>query len=435
MNKKEIREKIHELIKEYFKYQEEGRNNIPNKTKIGVGFPCYGHEEIVSAVDSLLDLRLSQGEKVGKFEKDFSKYIGSKYGIAVNSGSSANLLAISALLKTDRVKPGSEVIVPAATFATVVSPILQNGLIPVFVDVDSETYNIDPDRVKNAINKNTCLIMVVHSLGCPADIKEILEISKESDIPVMEDCCEAHGASIDGKKIGSFGLISTYSFFVAHNMTTGEGGMILTDDEELDKLLRSIREFGRLREVEVDRPRFYYTDACLKDYDERYVFENVGYNVRMTDVTASLGIEQLKKLDLLNAARVEIANYFADRLKKYENFLQLPKIPEKSFHSFYGYPILVKEKAPFLRTDLVRFLEQHKIETRAFMGGNLALQPAYRNENIKIVGDLKNTREILNNAFFIGCHPYIDVVQREYVLSTFNNFFDICLNNPKRVLV
>ena len=424
MNKKETRGKIHELIKEYFNYQEGERQFIPNKTKIGVGFPCYGHEEISSAVDSLLDLRLSQGEKVEKFERDFSNYIGSKYGIAVNSGSSANLLAISALLKTGRVKTGSEVIVPAATFTTVVSPILQNGLIPTFVDVDMETYNIDPDEIKNAINENTGLIMTVHSFGCPADVEKILEISKENNIPVMEDCCEAHGASINGKKVGTFGLISTYSFFVAHNMTTGEGGMIITADEELEKMLRSIREFGRLREVDADKPRFYYTDAWLKEYDERYVFENIGYNVRMTDLTASLGIEQLKKLDSLNRVRVEIAKYFTDGLKKYEDYLQLPKIPEDCFHSFYGYVILVKEKAPFLRRDIIRFLEQHKIETRAFMGGNLALQPAYRNGNIKVVGDLKNTVKIMNNVFFIGSHPYIDEVQSEYVISIFDKFFE-----------
>lgn len=435
MNKKELREKIHELIKEYFVYQEGKRQFIPNKIKIGVGFPCYGHEEIVSAVDSLLDLRLSQGEKVEKFEKDFSNYIGSKYGIAVNSGSSANLLAISVLLKTGRVKQGSEVIVPAATFTTVVSPILQNGLIPVFVDIDKETYNLDQNEIKNAISENTGLIMAVHSFGCPADMGEIMKIAKENEVPVMEDCCEAHGASIDGKNVGTFGVISTYSFFVAHNMTTGEGGMIITDEEELEKMLRSIREFGRLREVDVDKPRFYFTDAWLKDYDERYVFENIGYNVRMTDLTASLGIEQLKKLDSLNRVRVEIAKYFTNKLKKYEDYLQLPKIPEKSFHSFYGYPILVKEKAPFLRRDIVRFLEQHEIETRAFMGGNLALQPAYRNENIKVVGDLKNTVKIMNNAFFIGCHPYIDEAQREYIISIFDKFFEDYLKYSRRGLV
>ncbi|MDD2778115.1 MAG: DegT/DnrJ/EryC1/StrS family aminotransferase [Methanocellales archaeon] len=423
MDRTEIKKKIFELIKEYFDHQ--GKEDfIPNKTKIGVGFPCYNHKEIISAVDSLLDLRLSQGKKVETFERNFSNYIGCKYGIAVNSGSSANLLAISALLKSGRVKKGCEVITPAATFTTVVSPILQNGLIPTFVDVDKETYNIDPQEIKRALNENTGLILPVHSLGCPADMGEIMEIARENDIPVMEDCCEAHGASINGEKVGTFGLISTYSFFVAHNMTTGEGGIITTDDKELDEILRSIREFGRLRSVDFDKPRFYYSDAWLKEYDERYIFENIGYNVRMTDVTASLGIEQLKKLDLLNKVRVEIAKYFTDRLEKYEDYLQLPKVPENYYHSFYGFPILIKESAPFLRRDIVRFLEEYKIETRAFMGGNLALQPAYRNENIKVIGNLENTIKIMNNAFFIGCYPYIDEIQREYIISVFDNFFE-----------
>lgn len=424
MDEEEIRRKIHRLIKEYFEDPKIEDQFIPNKTKIGVGFPCYDHEEIISAVDSLLDLRLSQGKKVEKFESDFGGYIGSKYAIAVNSGSSANLLAIDALIKTSKVAPGSEVIVPAATFTTVVSPILQNGLIPVFVDVDRETYNIHPDNIMRAINEKTCLIIVVHSLGCPADIEGIIEVARENEIPVMEDCCEAHGASIGGRKVGTFGLISTYSFFVAHNMTTGEGGMILTDDDELNKIVVSIREFGRLKEFDTNKPRFYYSDDKLKDYDERYIFENIGYNVRMTDISASLGIEQLKKLDSLNKVRVEITEYFTSKLRRYESFIQLPKIPKNYFHSFYGYVILINENAPFLRKDMVRFLEEHNIETRAFMGGNLALQPAYKNEDIKIAHDLKNTIDIMNNAFFIGCHPYIDEIQREHVISVFDKFFE-----------
>jgi CDP-6-deoxy-D-xylo-4-hexulose-3-dehydrase len=422
MDRTEIKENLNKLIEKYLNSQD--KKFVPGKTMIGVGFPCYDYREIASALDSLLDLRISQGRKVEEFERGFSSYVGKKYGIAVNSGSSANLLALSGLLKTGMVKPGSEVIVPAATFTTVISPILQNGLVPNFVDVDIDSYNMDPGEIEQAINENTGLIMVVHSLGCPANMEKIMRISRERKIPVLEDCCEAHGASIQSEKVGSFGLASTYSFFVAHNITTGEGGIILTDNQDLEKMLRSIREFGRLRETETDKPRFHFTDDQLKDYDERYVFENIGYNFRMTDLAASLGIEQLKKLDSLNSVRAEIAEYFTSKLKRYENFLQLPSAPQGCFHSFYGYPILVRRDAPFSRRDIVRFLDGNGIETRAFMGGNLAIQPAYRKERIKVSGDMKNTAMITDNAFFIGCHPYIDGVQREYIISVFDKFFE-----------
>ena len=243
MTKEEIKENIFKLIERYF-----NTNDSISKTiapKIRVASPCFNELEIISALDSLLELKISQGEKVYKFENKFSKYINKKYGVAVNSGSSANLLAISALIESGSVKKGSEVIVPSATFTTVVSPIIQCGLIPVFVDIELDTYNACPKEIEKAVTKDTGLIMVVHSMGCPANMIEIIEIANKNKIPVLEDCCEAHGASINNSKVGSFGLISTFSFFVAHNMTTGEGGMILTNDEQLNDLMKSMREFGR----------------------------------------------------------------------------------------------------------------------------------------------------------------------------------------------
>jgi len=418
----EIKEEINKLIETYMSNYYDN-NFIPGKTQIGVGFPFFDHNEIISALDSLLNLRISQGKKVNNFEIDFSKYVGSDEGIAVNSGSSANLLSIAALVKSGKVPLGSEVIVPAATFTTVISPIIQNGLIPVFVDVEPDTYNIDPITIAAAINENTGLIMPVHSLGCPADMKSIMEIANENNIPVFEDCCEAHGAAIDGQIVGSFGIISAYSFFVAHNMTSGEGGMIMTSDSELDRISRSMREFGRLRTHDPKLPRFSYTDDKLTNYDERYVFEIQGYNVRMSDIHASLGIEQLKKLDKLNNIRVETANYFNAKLEKYEEFIQLPKSPEGFFHSYYGYTIVVKDNAPFSRTEMVRFLEDSMIETRAFMGGNLSLQPAYRDDNFRISGSLDVTNNLMDNAFFIGCHPMINKEAKRYVIEIIDNFF------------
>ena len=417
----DTKNEIFKLIEKFFA-EKKKEEFVPGKSKVTVGYPVFDEKEVISALDSLLELRISQGEKVKIFEQNFSKYVGTRYGVAVNSGSSANLLAITALVKSGMVKKGSEVIVPAATFTTVVSPIIQNGLVPKFVDIEMDTYNIDPEKIEKAIDDKTGLILVVHSFGCPAKMERIMEIARKHNLPIMEDCCEAHGAKINGKKVGSFGGISTYSFFVAHNMTTGEGGMILINNESLYDILTSIREFGRLKKYEKDK-RFYYNDKQLKDYDERYVFTEIGYNMRMTDIAASLGIEQLKKLDGLNKRRVEIARQYTENLSKFNDYLILPKIPNNCFHSFYGYVIAVKENKFFNRLDLVRFLEENNIETRGFMGGNLAIQPAYRNENIKVSGDLKNTNYILNNVFFIGCHPYISNKGIEHVIKVFEEFF------------
>jgi len=418
----DIKDEIFKLIKKFFD-EKKKQGVISNDSKITVGYPAFDEKEIISALDSLLNLKISQGEKVNAFEQNFSKYIGTKYAVAVNSGSSANLIAISSLIESGVVKKGTEVIVPAATFTTVVSPIIQNGLIPKFVDVEMDTYNIDPNEIEKAIDEKTGLILVVHSFGCPAKMKKIMSIAHQHNLPVMEDCCEAHGAEINGKKVGSLGDLSTYSFYVAHNITTGEGGIVLTNNENLNDVLKSIREFGRLSKYEKNK-RFYYSDEVLKDYDERYAFTKIGYNLRMTDIAASLGIEQLKKLDELNRRRLMIVRQYTEGLTKFSDFLILPKIPTNSFHSFYGYVIIVKENKNFNRLDIVRFLEENNIETRGFMGGNLALQPAYRNENIKVFGSLKNTNYILNNAFFIGCHPFIYEKGVEHVIRTFEDFFE-----------
>ena len=423
MNKKDI----YNSIKSFFENQKLEKF-VPNKSKITVGFPCYDSNEIISALDSLIDLNISQGTKVKSFENDYSNYIGMKYGVACNSGSSANLLALTSLVMSGIIPKGSEVIVPAATFTTVISPIIQAGLKPVFVDVEMDTYNISSKCIENAISDSTSLIMVVHSLGNPANMKEIMKISKKYNIPVFEDCCEAHGASIDGKKVGSFGIISAWSFFVAHNMTTGEGGMVNTNDPKLYYILRSIREFGRLLDVDPSMERFGYSDKLLKDYDERYVFENIGYNLRMTDIAASLGIEQLKKLDRLNDIRVENANKYIKSMIKHNNYLLMPKTPKGYYHSFYGFTILVSKEAPFNRKDIITYLEKHNIETRAFMGGNLNIQPAYRDFGFRVSGELINTNFLTNNAFFIGSHPFLDDEAINFVSKKVNSFIDKYVN-------
>jgi CDP-6-deoxy-D-xylo-4-hexulose-3-dehydrase len=413
----DIKNEIYDKIKTYFDNKEQSLDQ-----KIGVAYPCFDHNEVIQVLDSLLNMQISQGPKVKEFERLYSKYIGTKYGVACNSGSSANLLALTALIQAGYLKEGDEVIVPAATFTTVISPIVQCKLVPVFVDVEMDTYNNCPTAIENAINEKTKLIMVVHSLGYPAKMKQIIDIAKKHNLFVLEDCCESHGSSIDNQKVGSFGDISTFSFFVAHNMTTGEGGMVMTDDEKLYDILTSIREFGRLKNYEPNQPRFYYNDGYLTDYDERYVFTAVGYNLRMTDLAASLGIEQLKKLDDFNDKRVKNATFFNEHLSKY-NSLILPKLLDGYYHSYYGYPITISKDSNFTRKELVNHLEKDGIETRAFMGGNLSIQPAYRNIVKKISEHMPNTNVILHNTFFIGCHPYLTEQQKNRIINSFESFF------------
>ena len=422
MKENQYRQKIKGLLKKIF--QERAKHGRSRNNLVTVGWPMYDEREFLRALDTLLDVRISQGPGVKEFEESFAKYLGVKYAVAVNSGSSANLLALAALIESGDVPKGSEVIIPAATFATVSSPISQLGLVPVYVDVEADTWNINPKQIERAITKKTKVIMPVHSFGNPADMVEIMRIAKKHKLYCLEDCCEAHGARIGSRKVGSFGDLSTLSFFVAHNITTGEGGMVFTNNKKYYDILRSLREFGRLPNEVVNKYRFTYKDPVLKNYDARYIFTRLGYNMRMTDIEASLGIEQLKKLDLLNIRRLKIVKKYQVALKKYGNYLQLPTVKKGNFHSFYGYPFLVRKNTPFTRQELALFLEKKGIETRAFFGGCLPDQPAFRGQKMRVVGQLPTSRHIRDNAIFIGCHPAITDSQVKSVINSFEEFFN-----------
>lgn len=396
---------------------------VPPPNRVSVGWPVFDYKEIGSALDSLLDMRISQGPRVAEFERLCARYIGKKYAVAVNSGSSANLIALAALMAAGTIKKGSEVIIPATTFATVASPIIQLGLIPVYVDVEADSWNIDPKQVKKAISRNARVIMPVHTFGNPADMPAIMKIAKKHNLIVLEDCCEAHGAAIGKRKVGSFGDLATLSFFVAHNITTGEGGMVFTDNKRLCGILQSLREFGRLPLETMQNERFTYKDRVLKGYDARYIFSRLGYNVRMTDIAASLGIEQLKKLDRLNATRTSIVSSYNRAFRTYEKYLELPNVRKNDFHSFYGYPFVIRQNAPFSRLEFVQFLEARGIETRPFFGGCLPDQPAFRDEPKRVVGNLPIARTLLERSVFIGCHPALSKEHVRHVARTFDAFF------------
>lgn len=393
----------------------------PGEDVVHIGNASFDAEEVKHVLHALLAGWISMGPETLAFERTFAAYVGAGAGVAVNSGSSANLIALSALLETGRLRRGQEVIAPAATFTTVLSPIIQLGLRPVLVDVDPLSYNVSAEAIVPGISADVGAVMVVHTLGQPVELDPLAALTRSRGLVLFEDCCEAHGARYRGRVVGNVGDIATYSFYVAHNMTTGEGGMILTSDPVLEAVARSLREFGRMR---LDHSvRYSYNDGTLVNYDERYVFERLGYNARMTDIAASLGIEQLRKLEAMNENRIATSAYYTERLRRYEEFLQLPTVPAGHVHSFYAYPIVVRRGAPFGRTDLARFLEARRIETRALFGGSLVDQPAYRDLGLRVVGDLPVTRHLRDAVVLIGCHPGIGAAEREYVCDVFEEFF------------
>lgn len=347
-----------------------------------------------------------------------------EYAVAANSGSSANLLALATLLEAGKAKQGDEVIVPAATFSTVAAPILQLGLVPVFVDVEPDTYNISPAEAQKALSPRTQVLMPVHSMGNPADMPALMRIARAHGLSVVEDACESHGAMIAGQKAGSFGELSTLSFFVAHNMTTGEGGMVLTNNSEYAGILRSLREFGRRKPESRGSQRFEHTDAVLGDYDARFLFDRLGFNMRMTDLAAAMGIEQLRKLDSMNATRIEISRHFLRALRPYERWLQLPIPKPGTVHTYLGFVLAVRKEAPFTRKEITQFLEKKRIETRPFLAGCLPDQPAFRNAAVKTQGELPVSRWLRDSGFFIGCHPAMGEAEQAYVVQSLSEFLN-----------
>lgn len=427
MNKKKEAE-IYKKIKDYFQTSDP-QKRYPHSWRVPVGGSFYDEKEVSAVLECYLKGWLSVQKKVVEFEKIFSEYIGTRYGVAVNSGSSANLLALKALMEAEDLKVGDEVVVPATTFITVASPIIQLGLVPVYVDVDADTLNLDPKELEKSIDpKKTRAIMVVHTLGCPADMDKIMKIAKNYNLKVIEDCCEAHGAEYRGKKVGTFGDLATFSFYVAHNMTTGEGGMVITNSENYYQLVAELREFGRLKSYK--GTRFGYSDAHFKDYDERYIFHRIGYNFRMADPPAAFGIEQVKKLDKLNRRRIINAKFFIDNFDdELSAIFQIP-IPNNPeiIHAFYGFPLVIKPSVNLSRSKLVRYLESKGIQSRAIFCSALPDQPCFKNIHSRTIGQLPVSHLLKDNAFFIGCHPGLNRGDLQYVIETLKNYVGSAIN-------
>lgn len=430
---KELRAEILEKVKLLYNYRKNQENFVPGETPINYAGRIYDENEMMTLVDSALDFWLTAGRYAEKFEEEFAKFLGVKYCLLTNSGSSANLLAISSLtspkLGEKKLEKGDEVITTACGFPTTLNPIIQNGLKPVFVDVKLGTYNIQVDLIENALAERTKAIFIPHTLGNPANINKIMKISKEYDLWFIEDNCDALGSRYNGKYTGTYGHISTSSFYPAHHITMGEGGAVLTSDPLLKEIISSFRDWGRdcWCEPGCDNTcgkRFGWQLGELPfGYDHKYVYSHIGYNLKVTDMQAAVGTEQLKKLPKFIKARKKNFNILYNQLKVYEDYLLLPEIEENADPSWFGFPVIVENNKEFTRDDIVNFLETNKVATRMLFGGNLTKQPAYKDIDFKLEDSLVNTDKVMEKLFWVGVYPGITEEKMEYMLNVFKNFF------------
>lgn len=405
---------------------------VPGKTIIPFAGRVFDDSEIVNLVDAALDTWLTTGRYAEEFEYQFAEFFGLSSCSLVNSGSSANLIALTSLtspkLGERRLNPGDEVITVAAGFPTTVNPIVQNNLIPVFVDVQLGTYNISTKNLEEAITERSKAIMLAHTLGNPFDLGKIMQLVKKYDLFLIEDCCDALGSTYDGKMVGTFGDFATSSFYPAHHITMGEGGAVLTNSTEYERLVRSFRDWGRDCYCDPGASntcgrRFEQQHGDLPyGYDHKYVYSHIGYNLKLTDLQAAVGVAQLKKLPMFIEKRKHNFQRLKEGLKKYSELLILPEATPSSDPSWFAFPITVKEEAPFTRNDIVGYLESNKIMTRMLFGGNLTRQPAYKDVKYRIFGELTNTDIVLNRNFFIGVYPGITDEMIDYILDVFDNF-------------
>lgn len=427
-----LRHEILALTQSYFQAQWPARDFVPGQTHVPVSGKVFDGDEIKCLVDSSLDFWLTTGRYAKEFEQAFAKYLGVKYALLVNSGSSANLVALTALtspaLKDRQLKPGDEVITVACGFPTTVNPIIQNGLVPVFVDVQVPTYNIDPAQLETAISPRTKAIMVAHALGNPFDLGAVSALAKKHNLWLVEDSCDALGAEYDGKKIGTFGDIATVSFYPAHHITMGEGGAVLTNSPQLKRSIESFRDWGRDCWCEPGHDntcnnRFGWKLGELpQGYDHKYTFSHIGYNLKLTDMQAAVGVAQLKKLPDFIAARRKNFAFMYETLKSAEAHYILPEATPNSNPSWFGFPLAVRPGAKFQRAELIHFLDNRKIGTRLLFGGNLLRQPAYQNINCRVIGKLENSDFVMNNVFWVGVFPGLTQPMLEYIADSLHAF-------------
>ncbi len=427
----DYRKNILELVSKF--YQSQPREEfVPGKTWIRYAGRFYGEEEYLNLVDAALDGWITAGRYSEEFEFDLANFLGVYSSILVNSGSSANLIALSSLtsplLGKDRLKRGDEVLTVAAGFPTTVNPIIQNGLVPVFLDVDQDTYNINTEEISDAISNKTKAIMIAHTLGNPFDLETVTKICKDYNLYLIEDNCDALGSKYKGKMTGSFGDLSTLSFYPAHHITMGEGGAVSTNNPTFERIMRSLRDWGRDCYCETGASdscgmRFTQQFGNLPlGYDHKYVYSHIGYNLKATDLQASLGVAQLKKADGFVEKRKSNFQLLYKILKQYEDYFILPRSLPDADPSWFAFPITIRNNSTFSRVKFTNFLERNKIMTRTLFAGNLIKHPAYTDIDKRVPSDLKITDKVMNDSFFIGVYPGITNEMINYVGEIFDQF-------------
>lgn len=434
-NAESLRKEIAELVEQYANIKYEDKPFIPGETVIPPSGKVIGATELQYMVDASLDGWLTTGRFNKKFEKELAEFIGVKYLITVNSGSSANLVSFSALTSPklgDRaIKKGDEVIGVAAGFPTTVNPIVQFGAVPVFVDIDLATHNIDPDLIEAAITPKTKAIMLAHTLGNPFNLGKVKALCEKYNLWLIEDCCDALGAKFDGKMVGTWGDIATLSFYPAHHMTMGEGGAVFTNNRELISIAESFRDWGRdcYCKPGVDNTcgkRFGMQKGTLpKGYDHKYTYSHVGYNLKITDMQAACGLAQLKRLPEFIQKRNENFDYLKDRMASLSDFLDVVTTTKNATPSWFGFLVTLKENIKIDRTELLQFLDKHKIGTRLLFAGNLIKQPLFEGVEYRVVGNLTNTDIAMDRTFWLGIYPALTKEHLDYTIEKLEHFFGV----------
>jgi CDP-6-deoxy-D-xylo-4-hexulose-3-dehydrase len=426
----ELRQKISQLVSEYYTAAHQSQKFVPGISNVPCAGRVFNETEIQSAVEASLDFWLTSGRFAAAFEKSFAEFFGMHFASLVNSGSSANLLALSTLtspkLTEHRLCPGDEVITVAAGFPTTVNPIVQNQLVPVFVDIMLPTYNIDVSMLDSCLTPKTKAIMIAHTLGNPFDLATIQQFAKKHDLWLIEDCCDAVGSTFAGQHVGSFGDIATVSFYPAHHITMGEGGCVLTNSGILKSLIESFRDWGRdcwcaTGKDNTCGKRFEWQLGDLPHgYDHKYIYSHLGYNLKLTDIQAAVGLAQLEKLPAFIEQRKNNFQSLYKGIHDLEEFLILPEATPNTEPSWFGFPISIRESAPFSRSSLINLLNEKRIATRQLFAGNLTRQPAYEDVNYRVIGDLKTTDFVMNQTFWVGVYPGLSKDHINYMIECFH---------------